>query len=62
MPLRPLPYRIVRQNLLRAGFEEIGQRGSHVKFIQRVEGSSRTVIVSYGRGDVKAGTLRGILK
>jgi len=32
MPLRPLPYREVRRKLIAAGFEEAGQRGSHVKY------------------------------
>ena len=32
MPLKPLPYREVRRRLLAAGFAEVGQEGSHVKF------------------------------
>lgn len=32
MPLRPLPYREVKRKLEAAGFAEISQKGSHVKF------------------------------
>ena len=43
-----------------AGFEAVGQRGSHVKFVKEDSGRLRTVIVPRHR-EVAAGTLRHIL-
>lgn len=62
MPPNPVPYRIVRQKFLRAGFAISSQSGSHVKFTKRVGGRTLTVIVPYTRGDVRPGTMRSILK
>ena len=62
MPPNPVPYRTVRQKLLRAGFTVSNQTGSHVKFTKRVEGRKLTVIVPFTRGDVRPGTVRSILK
>lgn len=45
MPLRPLPYRLVKKKLLTAGFVEIGQVGSHVKFGKQIEEGVRTTVV-----------------
>ena len=42
MPLRPLPFREVRRKLLAAGFDEVGQRGSHVKFARTEAAGDRT--------------------
>ena len=61
MPLRPLPYRIVRRKLLAAGFTETSQRGSHVKFVRAVPQGLRTAIVPSHR-EVAVGTLRSILR
>ncbi len=61
MPLRPLPYRIVKRKLLAAGFAETSQRGSHVKFTRAVPEGLRTVIVPNHR-EVAVGTLRSILR
>ena len=52
MPLRPLPYREVARKLEAAGFREVGQRGSHVKFAKSLNGAGEAVV----------GTIRGILR
>ena len=61
MPLRPLPFREVRRKLMTAGFEEAGQRGSHVKFARTDSQGVRTAIVPHHR-EVAVGTLRSILR
>lgn len=61
MPLRPLPYREVRRKLFAAGFNEAGQRGSHVKFAKNEAQGIRTAIVPHHR-EVAVGTLRSILR
>lgn len=48
--------------LRRAGFEEVSQRGSHIK-LRRLSGAqTRTVIVKHPAADVPTGTFRSILK
>ena len=44
-PLRPLPYREVKRRLEAAGFAEVGQKGSHVKFVKHADEGTRTAIV-----------------
>jgi predicted RNA binding protein YcfA (HicA-like mRNA interferase family) len=44
-----------------AGFTEVGQRGSHVKFAKQTDESIRTAIVPRHR-EIAVGTLRSILK
>ena len=61
MPLRPLPYRIVKRKLLAAGFIETCQRGSHVKFVRAVPEGLRSVILPSHR-ELAVGTLRSILR
>lgn len=61
MPLKPLPFREVRRKLLTAGFFEVGQEGSHVKFARTAAGGTYTAIVHRHR-EVKKGTLRSILR
>jgi predicted RNA binding protein YcfA (HicA-like mRNA interferase family) len=61
VPPRPLPYREVKRRLEAAGFSEIGQRGSHVKFVRQTPHGLRTAIVPRHR-EVAAGTLRSILR
>ena len=59
--MRPLPYREVRRKLESAGFRQVSQTGSHVKFVRQIPG--RTVIVIVPRHRVvAAGTVREILK
>jgi predicted RNA binding protein YcfA (HicA-like mRNA interferase family) len=60
VPPRPLPYREVKRRLEAAGFAEINQRGSHVKFAKQTEHGLRTAIVPRHR-EIAAGTLRSIL-
>ena len=61
MPLSPLPYREVRRKLLAAGFAEVNQKGSHVKFAKLTATGIATVIVPQHR-EVAIGTLRSILR
>lgn len=61
MPLRPLPYREVKRKLEGAGFAEVGQKGSHVKFGKETARGIRTVIVPRHR-EVAVGTPRSILR
>ena len=59
--LRPLPYREVKRRLEAAGFAEVGQRGSHVKFANQLDGGTRTAIVPKHR-EIAGGTLRSVLR
>ena len=60
MPLRPLPYREVARRLRAAGFIEVSQRGSHVKFARTTDAGTRTAIVPRHR-EIAVGTLSSIL-
>jgi predicted RNA binding protein YcfA (HicA-like mRNA interferase family) len=59
--MKPLPYREVKRKLEQAGFTEISQKGSHVKFFKELEDELWTVIVPCHR-EVSSGTLRSILR
>jgi predicted RNA binding protein YcfA (HicA-like mRNA interferase family) len=59
--MKPLPYREVRRKLEQAGFAEVSQKGSHVKFVKEFEDEVWTVIVPCHR-EVSPGTLRSILR
>ena len=59
--LRPLPYRVVKQKLERAGFEETGGKGSHRKFVKRHPEGIITAVVPKHR-EIAVGTLRSILR
>lgn len=59
--LRPLAYREVRRKLQAAGFVQVSQRGSHVKFTKATPHGTRIAIVPRHTVDVPAGTLRSIL-
>lgn len=61
MPLKPLPYRMVRRKLLAAGFEELTQEGSHVKFGKSTNQGYRTAIVPCHH-EIAVGTLHSILR
>ena len=61
MPLRPLPFREVVRKLEAAGFRQVSQRGSHVKFAKSDNAGTRTAIVPRHR-ELPIGTLRGILR
>ncbi len=59
--MKPLPYREVKRKLEQAGFVEVSQKGSHVKFVKEFEDEVWTVIVPYHR-EVSPGTIRSILR
>ena len=59
--MRPVPYREVRRKLLAAGFAEVRQTGSHVKFAKTTEQGLLTATVPKHR-EVAPGTLRSILR
>lgn len=61
MPLRPLPFREVRRKLVAAGFAQVSQRGSHVKFAKRTPEGVLTAVVPHHR-EVTPGTLRSVLR
>ncbi len=61
MPLRPLPFREVKRRLGVAGFKEVSQAGSHVKFIKRTDNAVLTAIVPR-HNEIAIGTLRSILR
>ena len=58
--LRPLPYREIKRRLEVAGFVEVSQKGSHVKFVRRAARTIDTAIVPKNH-EVPAGTLHSIL-
>jgi len=59
--VKPLPFREVKRRLEAAGFVEVGQTGSHLKFAKITDAGTRTAIVPKHR-EIAAGTLRGILR
>lgn len=59
--MKPLPFREVRRRLLKFGFVEVGQTGSHVKFIKVIDIGSLVAMVPKHK-EVASGTLRSILK
>ena len=61
MPLKPLPYRLVRKKLVSAGFSEVGQEGSHVKFARQTPDGLRTAVVPR-HYEVTVGTIRSIIR
>ena len=58
--LRPQPFREIKRRLEAAGFGEVSQRGSHVKFVRRSGDNSDTVVVPR-KHEIPVGTLRSIL-
>ncbi len=61
MPLRPLTFREIKRKLESAGFVQVGQTGSHVKFAKRTDEGTRTAIVPR-HSEVVVGTIRSILR
>jgi predicted RNA binding protein YcfA (HicA-like mRNA interferase family) len=59
--MKPLPFREVKRKLESAGFAEVGQTGSHVKFARITAAGTRTATVPKHH-QVAAGTLRSILR
>ncbi len=60
MPLRPLPYRVVKRKLEALGFAETTTVGSHARFVKSSPGGIRTAIVPRHH-EVAVGTIRSIL-
>ncbi|MBX9771324.1 MAG: type II toxin-antitoxin system HicA family toxin [Candidatus Obscuribacterales bacterium] len=61
VPLRPLSFREVKRKLEAAGFAQVSQKGSHVKFSRESENGVRTAIVP-NHSEIAIGTLRSILR
>lgn len=59
--MKPIKYTDLRKKLLKAGFYEAGQTGSHVKFAKMVRNGMITAIVPRHK-EVSSGTLRSILR
>ena len=58
--LKPQPFREVKRRLEAAGFLETSQKGSHVKFVRRLNEIVDIAIVPKKR-EIPVGTLRSIL-
>ncbi|MBC8030364.1 MAG: type II toxin-antitoxin system HicA family toxin [Pyrinomonadaceae bacterium] len=56
-----MPFREVKRKLEAAGFVEVGQTGSHIKFAKAASVGTRTATVPKHR-EVAPGTLRSILR
>jgi predicted RNA binding protein YcfA (HicA-like mRNA interferase family) len=59
--VKPIPYRELRRKLLKAGFYEAAQTGSHVKFAKQSDDGLITAVAPKHR-EVAGGTLRSILR
>ena len=57
---RPQSFREIKRRLEKAGFSEVSQKGSHVKFVRQSGDVVDTAIVPRKR-EVPIGTLRSIL-
>ena len=58
--LKPQPFREVKRRLEAAGFVEVSQKGSHVKFVRRLNEIVDIAIVPKKR-EIPVGTLSSIL-
>lgn len=58
--LKPLGFREIKRRLESAGFQEVSQKGSHVKFARASSARTDTVIVPK-HNEVPVGTLRSLL-
>lgn len=59
--MRPQTFREVRRKLEAAGFIQVSQKGSHVKFVLHTAQGDRTVVVPQHR-EIQVGTLRSIMR
>ncbi|HEX5084427.1 MAG TPA: type II toxin-antitoxin system HicA family toxin [Blastocatellia bacterium] len=62
MQLNPLPYREIKRRLEAAGFVEVSQEGSHVKFRKVTNLGTYTAIVPKKNKNAPVGTIRSILR
>ena len=60
-PTKPLPYREVVRKHSAAGFSQVSQRGSHVKFV-KLNGAGAIVVIVPRHREVMVGTLRNIIR
>ena len=58
--LKPQPFREIKRRLKAAGFSEVSQKGSHVKFFRK-ENEIVDVVIAPKQREVPVGTLRSIL-
>ena len=58
--LKPLAFREIKRRLESAGFSEVRQKGSQVKFA-RVSGERTDTVIAPRHHEVPVGTLRSIL-
>jgi predicted RNA binding protein YcfA (HicA-like mRNA interferase family) len=58
--LKPQPFREVQRRLERVGFVETSQKGSHLKFVRRVDQVVDIAIVPR-KAEIRVGTSRSIL-
>ena len=58
--IKPQPFREVKRRLEAAGFGEVSQKGSHVKFVRR-EGETVDTAIVPKESEMPVGTLRSIL-
>ena len=58
--MKPLLFRVVKRKLQAAGFVQVSQRGSHVKFKKATPSRTFVTVVPH-HPDVSAGTIRSIL-
>ncbi|HUQ92628.1 MAG TPA: type II toxin-antitoxin system HicA family toxin [Bryobacteraceae bacterium] len=58
--LKPQPFREVKHRLEAAGFREVSQKGSHVKFVRHSNDGVDIAIVPK-KYEIPVGTLRSIL-
>lgn len=61
MPIRGLSYRQVVAKLRKAGFEEVSQKGSHVKFAKFTDEGTFTATVPK-HTEIALGTMKSILR
>lgn len=61
MPIRGLSFRQVANKLRKAGFIEVGQKGSHVKFAKSTDEGTRTTTVAK-HDEIAIGTMKSILR
>ncbi len=59
--MKPLSFREVKRKLLKAGFVEVNQIGSHVKFAKITNEGTVTTTAPHHR-EVASGTLRSIIR
>ncbi len=58
--LSPQPFREVKRRLEAAGFREVSQKGSHIKFA-RTKGENVDTAIVPRKHEIPVGTLRSIL-